>query len=83
MDSTKKNLHHVIKAFINKGDRYFIAECVDLPVVTQGKTIDETIENLKEALSLHLQDENFSELGFVPNPGLFISMELEPELKVA
>lgn len=51
MHSIQKNLHHVIKAFINKGDAYYVAECIDIPVVTQGKTLDDTIENLKEAIS--------------------------------
>lgn len=83
MNKTTKSLHHVIKVYINKGDKQYVAECVDIPVVTQGKTLDETIENLKEAISLHFENEDIAELGFVPNPGIFISMELEQELQVA
>jgi predicted RNase H-like HicB family nuclease len=83
MNTPHINLHHVIKAFINQGNRYYVAECVDIPVVTQGRTLDETIQNLKEAITLHFEDEDLTDLGFVSNPGLYISMELEPELKVA
>ena len=35
----------------------YVAETVHLPVVTQGRTYDETIANLREALALHLEDE--------------------------
>ncbi len=40
----------IIQVHIYKGDKYFIAECADLPVVTQGKTLNELAENLKEAI---------------------------------
>lgn len=46
----------IIQVHIYKGDKYFVAECIDLPVVTQGKTLDELAENLKEAVALQLQD---------------------------
>jgi predicted RNase H-like HicB family nuclease len=55
-------LQHTIKAFIRKGEKFFTAECLEVPVVTQGRTIDETISNLKEALALHLEDEDLEEL---------------------
>jgi len=83
MRKAEKILHHVIKVFIYPGETHYVAECVDLPVVTQGRTLDETVANLKEAISLHLEDEDLNELGFTSNPGLLISMELEPELHVA
>jgi len=40
-----------------RGDKYFVAECLDLPVVTQALTMDELIENVKEAIALELDDE--------------------------
>jgi predicted RNase H-like HicB family nuclease len=30
----------IIQARIYHGDKYYIGECLDLPVVTQGKTLD-------------------------------------------
>ncbi len=71
-------LQHTIKAFIRKGEDYYVAECVEISVVTQGKTIDETIANLQEAVALHLQGEDPREFGLVPKPTLLVSMELEP-----
>ncbi len=44
----------IIQVHIYKGEQYYVAECIDLPVVTQGKTLDEVVSNLKEAVALHL-----------------------------
>jgi predicted RNase H-like HicB family nuclease len=71
-------LQKTIKAFIRKGEQYYIAECVEINVVTQAKTLDDVIANLQEAVSLHLEDENLEEFGLAPNPTLVITMELDP-----
>jgi len=67
-----------IKAFIYRGDRRYVAECLDLAVITQGDTLDETIANLKEAISLHLEGEDPADFDLVPNPPLLVTLELEP-----
>jgi predicted RNase H-like HicB family nuclease len=64
--------------FITKGEKYFVAECLELSLVTQGKTLDETITNLNEAIALHLEGENLEDYDLAPNPSLLITMELEP-----
>jgi predicted RNase H-like HicB family nuclease len=51
---------------------------VEINVVTQGRTLDETIANLREAVALYLEGEDLTELDLAPNPGLLITMELEP-----
>lgn len=72
------NLQHTIKAIVRKSESHYVAECVEIPVVTQGKTLDETARNLQEAVELHLEGENLAELGLAPNPTLIVTMELEP-----
>ena len=67
-----------IKAYIYKGESQYVAECMEIAVVTQGKTLDETISNLQEAVTLHLEGEDLTEFDLVPNPSLLITMELEP-----
>jgi predicted RNase H-like HicB family nuclease len=48
----------MIKAVIRPGDQSgYVAECLDIAVVTQGRTLDEVVANLKEAVSLHLDDQ--------------------------
>jgi predicted RNase H-like HicB family nuclease len=71
-------LQHNIKAIITKDEKYYVAECVEIAVVTQGLTIDETLKNLEEAVALHLEGENLEELGLAPNPTILVTMELEP-----
>ena len=72
------SLQHTIKAFVRKGDTQYVAECLDIAVVTQGKTLNETISNLQEAVALHLEGEDLAELGLAPNPTILVTMELEP-----
>ncbi|OGU81149.1 MAG: hypothetical protein A2W11_04620 [Ignavibacteria bacterium RBG_16_35_7] len=67
----------VISVHIFKGEKYFVAECNDLAVVTQGKTLDELVKNLKEAIELHLENENLEELDIAPNPTIIANVELD------
>ena len=68
----------IIQVHVYKGEKYFVAECIDLPVITQGKTLDELAENLKEAIALQLQDENPADFDLVENPSVLASFEVEP-----
>ena len=58
---------------------YYVAECLEVNIVTQGKTLDSLIENLKEAVELFFEDENPADFGFSEKPHLSIKMEIEPE----
>ena len=71
-------LQRTIKAIVRKGERFYVAECVEIPVVSQGKTLDELMANLREAVTLHLEGEDLTALGLVPNPTILVTMELEP-----
>ena len=68
----------IIQVRISKGEEQFVAECLDLPVVTQGKTLDELTENIREAIALHLKDENLADLDLAEDPSILASFELEP-----
>jgi len=77
------HLQHNIKAYVYRGETHYIAECMEISVVTQGKTLDETIANLQEAIQLHLEGEDPAEYGLVPNPTILVMMELEAITSVA
>jgi predicted RNase H-like HicB family nuclease len=66
-------MQKTIKAFIHKSESYYVAECVGISVVTQGKTLDETIANLQEAVSLHLEGEDPADFGLEPNAPLVLA----------
>ena len=42
---------------IQKEENWYVAKCLDNNVASQGKTIEEAMKNLKEALELYIQDE--------------------------
>lgn len=72
-------LQHTIKAVIRAGDESgYVAECMEIPVVTQGATLDEVTHNLQEAVALHLEEEDLATMGLAENPTLLVTMELEP-----
>ena len=47
-----------LSAVIHKEGDWFVSLCPELDVASQGKTIEEAISNLKEAVSLYLEDED-------------------------
>ena len=72
-------LQHTIKAVIRAGEESgYVAECMEIPVVTQGATLDEVTHNLQEAVALHLEEEDLATMGLAENPMLLVTMELEP-----
>lgn len=42
---------------IEKEDDWYIAKCIDNSIASQGKTIEEALKNLKEAIELYYEDE--------------------------
>jgi len=71
-------LQHTVKAVIRLGEQSgFVADCVELPIVTQGATLDEVASNLREAVALHLEGEGLGEMGLAPSPTVIVPFELE------
>ncbi|MFM6057734.1 MAG: type II toxin-antitoxin system HicB family antitoxin [Microcystis aeruginosa] len=69
-----------VNAIIRSGEQKgYVGECVEISIVTQGNTLDEVVNNLKEAVLLHLEGEDPSEFGLVAKPSLQITVELQPE----
>jgi predicted RNase H-like HicB family nuclease len=69
-------MKHIIQVRIFRGDQQYVAECLDLPVVTEGSTLDELTANIQEGIALHLEGEDLEELGFAKDPTIFATMEL-------
>lgn len=73
-------LQHTIKAVIRPGDQSgYVAECLEIPVVTQGRTLDEVTQNLREAVELHLEGENLADLGLASSPTILVTFEMEAQ----
>ena len=46
-----------LSAVIHREDDLYVAECPELGTVSQGRTIEEAMANLKEATELYLEEQ--------------------------
>ena len=63
-------MKRIIQVRISRGGKYNVADCFDLPVVTQAATLDELMKNVKEAIALQLDGENPADFGLAPHPSI-------------
>ena len=54
-------MKRTIQVRIFRGEKQYVAECIDLPVVTEAPTLDELAANIREAIALHLEGEDLAE----------------------
>lgn len=45
-----------LTAILHKEDNTYIAECPEVGTISQGDTIDQALENLREATGLYLEE---------------------------
>ena len=50
-------MNKIFTVVVNKEDDWFVARCLENSVASQGKTMDEAIDNLREAVVLYYEDE--------------------------
>ncbi|MDP4008814.1 MAG: type II toxin-antitoxin system HicB family antitoxin [bacterium] len=72
-------MKRIVQFQVYKGENAYVGEGIDLPIVTQGATLDEVVSNLKEAFALHLEGENPADFGFAPQPSALVNFELESD----
>ena len=63
---------------VRESEGWYVAECLELAVVTQARSFDALLVNLREALTLHLEGEDPAWLGLSPAPRLLVSYEAPP-----
>jgi len=55
-------------------EEWYVATCLENNIASQGKTIDEAMVNLKEAITLYYEDEDRKdELNSLQNEQVFIT----------
>lgn len=69
-------MKRIIQISVSKSGKYYVAEGVDLPVVTQAKTLDELTKNIQEVIELYLEGEDLAELDIAPSPSILLNYEL-------
>ncbi len=71
-------IRDTVHAVVTESEGWYVAECLELAVVTQAQSFDELLANLREALALHLEGEDPVWLGLSPAPRLSVSYETAP-----
>ena len=69
-------LRDTVHAVVVRDGEWYVADCAEIAVVTQGHTLDETIRNLREAIALHLEGDEAASLGITASPRLVVTLEL-------
>jgi hypothetical protein len=76
-------LGDTIHAVVRRDRRAFTAECLEVAVVTQGRTLDEVVANLREAVDLHLEGEDARAWGLTPSPRVTVTYLLPRHVDAA
>jgi predicted RNase H-like HicB family nuclease len=50
-------------AIVHKEDDWYVADCAEVGTVSQGRTVEEAIANLKEATELYLEEFPVPDVG--------------------
>lgn len=69
-------LRGTVHAVVRRSRGWYVGECLEIAVVSQGRTLDELVDGLCEAVALHLDGEDTATLGLVPAPRLAVTFEL-------
>jgi predicted RNase H-like HicB family nuclease len=46
-----------VTATVTKDDEWYVSRCLEVEVASQGETVEEALDNLREALELYFEDE--------------------------
>ena len=62
---------------ITQEEKWHVARCVELGVVSQGKTIEKAQQNLQEAVELYLENTPKTKLRFGQQAPLVTTLEVQ------
>lgn len=63
-DDKKKPMR--LTAAVTKEDKFHVARCIEVEVASQGETMDEALDNLREALELYYEDQHDIDVPVTP-----------------
>lgn len=43
---------------VNREGKWYVASCPELGISSQGRTVEDSLDNLREAIELYLEDED-------------------------
>ncbi|MCJ7487791.1 MAG: type II toxin-antitoxin system HicB family antitoxin [Candidatus Aminicenantes bacterium] len=63
---------HVV---VRRSAGFYVAESLELALVTQGRSLDELLRNLRQAVRLHLEGEDPGLFGLTASPRIAVTYE--------
>ncbi len=63
-------------AVITREGKFFVSDCPELGITSQGLTLEEALDNLKEAIHLYLKDEDITHLNLTALSPLVTTVEV-------
>ena len=63
-------------AVITREGKFFVSDCPELGITSQGLTLEEALDNLREAIHLYLKDEDIPGLNLTTLPPLVTTVEV-------
>jgi len=70
-------MHYTFTTTFTKEKRWYVARCVELGVVSQGKTIEEAKKNILEAVELFLEDQPSNTIYLSKQAPLITTLDVE------
>ena len=53
-------MKYKFSATIHKEENWYVSWCPEVDVASQGKSVEEALDNLREAVELYLENEDFN-----------------------
>ena len=63
-----------LSAIVHREGKWFVARCPEVEVASQGRSLEESLANLREALELRLEDDDVE---LPEEPFLLTTVEVE------
>jgi predicted RNase H-like HicB family nuclease len=70
-----------VHTIVTRDRGWYVAECLEIAVVTQGRTLDELVTNVRDAIALHLDGGEAAALGISAAPRITFTYELGPHTR--
>jgi len=65
-----------VHAVVTHDGGWYVAEFLEIAVVTQGRTLDELVTNVRDAVGLHLEGGDAAAVGVVAAPRIALTYEI-------
>ena len=77
-DTAAASMKTYIQAHVQRSETGYQAECFDLPIITQGESLNEAVEKLHAAIQEFLEGKDLAQMGLAAHPKVMVSFHFGP-----